>query len=428
MKDPRAAAARALAPVLRQQASLSGTLAQGRAVEGRDRALFQELCFGAARWAPRLLPMLDSLLAKPLKAEDADIRALLLIGAYQLEYTRVPPHAALSATVEASRLLGKGWASKLVNAILRRFQRERDSLEAGLSPWQRAGYPEWLYRRMLEAWPGQAEAALAAGNGHPPLWLRVNPRQSSRDDYLGRLAAAGIAAAAGPAPHSIRLEQPLDVSELPGWSEGCASVQDLSAQWSAELLELADGQRALDACCAPGGKLCHLLELAPGAELLGVELEQPRLARVRDNLQRLGLQAGLICADATDPASWWDGRAFDRILIDAPCSATGVIRRHPDIKLLRRQADIAPLAELQGRMLRALWATLAPGGTLVYATCSLLPEENEQVIQAFLAGEPGASADTPALPGAAGTGAGQQFLPAEGGGDGFYYCRLRKAA
>ncbi len=427
MKDPRACAARALAPILRQRGSLSATLSEGRNVEGRDRALFQELCFGAARWAPRLLPMLDSLLAKPLKAEDADIRALLLIGAYQLEYTRVPPHAALSATVDATRLLGKSWASKFVNAILRRFQRERDSLEASLKPWQRAGYPEWLYQRIRQAWPDQAEAALAAGNAHPPLWLRSNTLKTRRQDYLAQLAEAGIAAEAGPAPHSIRLEKPMDVAELPGFAEGWLSVQDLSAQWSAELLEIADGERVLDACCAPGGKLCHLLEQAPGARLVGVELEQARLGRVRDNLQRLGLSAELLCADATAVDSWWDGEAFDRILIDAPCSATGVLRRHPDIKLLRRQADIAPLAALQGQMLRALWATLKPGGTLVYATCSLLPEENEQVVQAFLVDTPAARADTPPLAGGFSSGAGVQFLPSEQGGDGFYYCRLRKA-
>lgn len=431
--NPRLAAAKALAAVLSGKASLNSSLpTQLDKVEDRDRGFTQDLAFGTARWQPRLSALAAKLLQKPFKAADADVEALLLVGLYQLLYTRVPAHAAIGETVGCADKLKKPWAKALLNAVLRRAQRESETLLAELEhdPVVRTAHPRWLQKSLKAFWPEQWEAICAANNAHPPMILRVNRRHHTRDAYLALLGEAGIPAI--PCQYSrdgIVLETPGDVRALPGFAEGWISVQDEAAQLAADLLELAPGQRVLDACCAPGGKTCHILEAEPKlAGVVAVDLEAKRLVRVKENLERLGLDAQLIAADGRDTATWWDGKPFQRILLDAPCSATGVIRRHPDIKLTRQADDIAPLAALQGEMLDALWPTLDVGGILLYATCSVLPTENREVIGAFLERTPGARELD--LPGGFGLQQphGRQLLPQESGHDGFYYAKLIKVA
>jgi 16S rRNA (cytosine967-C5)-methyltransferase len=436
--NPRLAAAKALTAVLNGKASLNSSLpTQLDKVEVRDRGFTQDLAFGTARWQPRLSALAAKLLQKPFKAADADVEALLLVGLYQLLYTRVPAHAAIGETVGCAEKLKKPWAKALLNAVLRRAQRESEALLAELEhdPVVRTAHPRWLQKSLKAFWPEQWEAICAANNAHPPMILRVNRRHHSRDAYLQLLSAAAVEAK--PCVFSqdgIVLDYACDVRNLPGFAEGWISVQDEAAQLAADLLELAPGQRVLDACCAPGGKTCHILEVEPAlAGVVAVDLEAKRLVRVRENLERLGLAAELIAADGRDTQAWWDGKPFQRILLDAPCSATGVIRRHPDIKLTRQPDDIAALAQLQGELLDALWPTLEVGGILVYATCSTLPTENTEVIEAFLARTTGArELDIAGQLGQPAAGLkqphGRQLLAQEGGHDGFYYAKLIKIA
>ncbi|RBL69547.1 16S rRNA (cytosine(967)-C(5))-methyltransferase RsmB [Pseudomonas sp. MWU13-2625] len=431
--NPRLAAAKALAAVLSGKASLNSSLpTQLDKVEDRDRGFTQDLAFGTARWQPRLSALAERLLQKPFKAADADVEALLLVGLYQLLYTRVPPHAAIGETVGCADKLKKPWAKGLLNAVLRNAQRESETIFAELErdPVVRTAHPRWLQKSLKAFWPEQWEAICAANNAHPPMILRVNRRHHSRDAYLGLLSDVGIAAT--PCVYSrdgIVLEAAADVRSLPGFAEGWISVQDEAAQLAADLLDLAPGQRVLDACCAPGGKTCHILEAEPAlAGVVAVDLEAKRLVRVKENLERLGLSAELIAADGRDTAAWWDGKPFQRILLDAPCSATGVIRRHPDIKLTRQADDIAALALLQGELLDALWKTLEVGGILLYATCSTLPTENTEVIAAFLERTPGARELDLATTAGIKQPHGRQLLAQQGGHDGFYYAKLIKIA
>ncbi|MCG4452909.1 16S rRNA (cytosine(967)-C(5))-methyltransferase RsmB [Pseudomonas sp. MMS21-TM103] len=431
--NPRLAAARALAVVLNGKASLGSSLPPLLdRVEQRDRGLAQDLAFGTARWQPRLALIADKLLQKPFKAVDRDVEALLLIGLYQLFYTRIPAHAAIGETVACIDKLKKPSLKGLLNAVLRNAQRDSDSIIASLDrdPVLHSAHPRWLQKALKAQWPEQWQAICAANNAHPPLILRVNRRLGSRDDYLAELRRSGFAAE--PCTFSrdgIRLLQACDVTGLPGFAEGYFSVQDEAAQLAADLLELAPGQRVLDACCAPGGKTCHLLEAEPAlAGVVAVDLEEKRLVRVRENLKRLNLDAELIAADGRDTAAWWDGQAFQRILLDAPCSATGVIRRHPDIKLTRQPADIPALAQLQGELLDALWPTLEVGGILLYATCSVLPMENSDNIAAFLARTPSARELEISADFGLQVAHGRQLLPQIDGHDGFYYAKLSKIA
>jgi 16S rRNA (cytosine967-C5)-methyltransferase len=430
--SPRAVAARTLAAVLSAHRSLSAVLADGAsaAVAGSDRALVRELCYGALRWQPRLEALLKALLQRPLSERDADVHALLLLGLYQLAYLRIPPHAAVTETVSAAAALGKDWARGLVNGVLRRYQREREGLEAGLAADLSAqlAHPMWLLEALRTAWPEDWRRIAAAGNERPPMVLRVDARRLTRDAYVQRLAAVGMTARPmAAAPQALVLDKPVDVAVLPGFGAGEVSVQDAGAQLAATLLDLRPGQRVLDACAAPGGKTGHLLELEPGlAEVLAIDRDVERMQRVTDTLERLGTQARTLVADAGDPAAWWDGRPFDRILLDAPCSATGVIRRHPDIKVLRRAEDVAAMQAEQARLLDALWPLLDKQGMLMYVTCSVLPQENEQQIVRFLSAHP----EAVELPIDASWGrscaAGRQILSGEGGMDGFYYARLHK--
>ena len=431
--NPRLAAAKALTAVLNGKASLNSSLPlQLDKVEARDRGLTQDLAFGTARWQPRLSALANKLLQKPFKAADADVEALLLVGLYQLLYTRIPAHAAIGETVGCADKLKKPWAKALLNAVLRNAQRESEALLTELEhdPVVRTAHPRWLQKSLKAFWPQQWEAICAANNAHPPMILRVNRRHKTRDAYLQLLVESGIEAQ--PCVFSqdgIVLAEPCDVRNLPGFAEGWISVQDEAAQLAADLLDLAPGQRVLDACCAPGGKTCHILEVEPElAGVVAVDLEAKRLVRVRENLERLGLSAELIAADGRDTATWWDGKPFQRILLDAPCSATGVIRRHPDIKLTRQPDDIAALATLQGELLDAMWPTLEVGGILLYATCSTLPTENTDVIEAFLARTPGARELDIAGQFGIKQPHGRQLLAQEGGHDGFYYAKLIKIA
>jgi len=426
--DCRAAAARCLAAVV-GGASLNQQipLLEGR-VKERDRSLYRQLCYGTVRLYPQLNAIASQLLAKPLKNKDRDIAMLILCGGYQLSDTRIPEHAAVSATVAATKELKKPWAKALVNGVLRQWQRQGESLKDNLEDFATAAHPRWLYQAISTAWPQQAASVLQENNRQPPLCLRVNRAHCSQDQYLELLQQQGIGAQrCDYASEGVRLASPVGVEQLPHFADGWASVQDEAPQLSASLLELAPGQRVLDACCAPGGKSCHILESEPQlAELVALDIDPERLPRVRENLQRLQLSATVLAGDAAAVDSWWDGLPFQRILLDAPCSATGVIRRNPDIKLHRSPADIDALTQLQDDILQALWQTLAPGGLLLYATCSILPRENSQQVARFCQQRD----DAEHLPITADWGLacdyGRQLLPQADGHDGFFYALLRK--
>ena len=429
--NPRAAAALAVSAVVADGLSLSVVLPRYlEKVAEKDRALLQELAYGTLRWHPKLDAYLRKLLDKPLKAKDADIHALMACGIYQLLFMRTPEHAAVSETVAATKALKKKWANKLVNAVLRRFLRERATLDKKLSgnPEFSSAHPQWLLDQWREAWPEKTGELIAANNSRPPMTLRVNTQKTSREAYLQQLANAGISASACQySPAGIQLAQPADVPGLPGFNSGLASVQDEAAQLSAILLEPHPNQHILDACCAPGGKTGHILEhLAGDAELTAIDINSDRLERVEENLERLDLRAQVIACDAAATSEWWDGRQFDRILLDAPCSATGVIRRHPDIKLLRTPSDIDKLADIQLSLLSALWPLLNTGGILLYATCSTLPRENDNTVRRFLSEHN--DVDVMAIETDAGqpTAYGRQLLPQQDGHDGFFYAKLRK--
>ncbi len=431
-----AAAARAVAVailrrVLVRRQSLSGAIpAEINALEeAAERALARELVFGVMRHYYRLDFYLQRLLARPLKAKDADVRCALLLGLYQLSAMRLPAYAAVNSTVELAQALRKPWARGLINGVLRQFQRQAEALARAAEDDEQAAtaHPLWLLRRLQAAWPAQWRDIVAANNRRAPMVLRVNRRRQSRADYLQRLAHAGLEASAmALAEDAVMLARPCDVERLPDFAAGAVSVQDGAAQLAAGLLAPEPGQRVLDACAAPGGKTAHILERWPQVAVVAVEKDPQRLQRVRETLARLGLAAELHEADVAEPGSWWDGRPFQRILLDVPCSASGVIRRNPDIKYLRREGDIATLAREQGRILEAAWSLLAPGGRLLYATCSVLPQENSQRIATFLASHPEAR-EWP-LPEHWGRACefGRQILPGEQDMDGFYYACLHK--
>ena len=430
MSDTRALAAEVLAAVALRGTSLREQLrpAQAKISDARDRALLTALCNEGARWWLRFDKALDELLQQPLRKREPALHALLVLGLVQLEILRLPPHAAVAATVEATRALGRGGFAKLANAVLRRWLRERDAINAQLerNVETRSAHPRWLIEALAHDWPEQADAILAADNASSPPMLRVNTQRTTRDRMLAALVEAGCEAQ----PHAflrdaVTLAANSDVTRLPGFAEGHFSVQDGAAQCAADLLDLRDGLRVLDACAAPGGKACHALERAD-VQLVALDADARRVDSIRTNLDRLGLHCDVRTGDAGDPAKWWGGKPFDRILLDAPCSATGVIRRHPDIKLHRRAGDIAQLAAGQRRLLDALWPLPAQGGRVIYATCSLLREENERVVETFLSTHADARALPVELPAGHKAGAGWQILPGEGGLDGMFYAVLEK--
>ena len=390
------------------------------------------------RWYFELDACLTLMLDRPDTALEPEIRALALVGLFQLAHGATPAHAAVAETVEATRVLGRPRAAGFVNALLRRFQREGTAImnRAHERPEARHAHPAWLLDALARDWPDMWQVLVTAGNTEPPMWLRVNRRQASRDEYRARLAAAGIATESPAfAPEALRLSEPMNVGELPGFAEGAVSVQDAAAQLAPYWLAATSGMRVLDACAAPGGKACHILELEPGiAELVALDVDPARCARIADNLSRLRLAAKIVVGDAAN-AAWWDGKPFDRILLDVPCSGTGVIRRHPDIKLLRRPADIPRFAATQLALLRSVYALLAPRGRLLYASCSVLRAENAAVVGEFLAAEPTALDVTESarllLPGVApvqGPGPGYALPCGAADADGFYYACLEKRA
>lgn len=428
--NPRATAAQLLGELVAGKGSLAGLFDD--LADDSNAGLIRELCYGCCRHYQALGYLLHCLLERPLRRKDLDVDCLLRIGLYQLRHLRVPDHAAVNETVAATRVLGKTWAGGLVNAVMRNYIKNKAGLEERLAQAEisiRCSHPGWLLQLLQQDWPDHWPEILAANNQRPPMTLRVNLRLGSREDYLAALAAAGISARPGLLSQAaVYLEAPRPVDELPGFDLGRVSVQDEASQLVAGLLDLGPGQRVLDACAAPGGKTAHILESEQLlTEVIALDASESRLSVIKQNLQRLGLAATVVCGDGGAPETWWDGRPFDRILLDAPCSATGVIRRHPDIKLLRRPEDIPALARRQSRLLAALWQCLRPGGLLLYTTCSLLREENEQVINGFLQQAPDAKYAPIAADWGVKCGHGRQLLPSREGSDGFYYCRLQKA-
>jgi len=426
----RLAAVSVINRVATEGQSLSSLLPHAfKSLPPERRALAQELTYGTLRWWYRLDALLARLIDKPVRGKDSDIHCLLLLGLYQLEYMTIPPHAAVSETVEVTARLNKKWARGLVNAVLRRYQREREELSRKLSGDLEARYahPDWLIDALKQGWPEQWQGILEANNQRPPMTLRCARNRLNRELYLQELEQSGIEAFA--TPHSvdaITLQHPQDVEGLPGFMQGRVSVQDGAAQLAATLLAPQPGMRILDACAAPGGKTGHILELCRDIEVVALDVDERRLQRVADNLARLELKAELLCGDAAKPDSWWDRKPFDRILLDAPCSATGVIRRHPDIKLLRQATDIDSLVTLQATILNALWPLLKPGGMLVYSTCSILPQENNRQIQHFLAVVGDARERGLDVQWGTTVAAGRQILPGQDGMDGFYYACIEK--
>lgn len=429
---PRLAAALALKDVLGGGRALDEALLQRLSDQDdpRDQGLAREIAYGCLRYLPRLRFWAARLLQRPMKAKDLDVECLLWVGLYQLAFLRVPSHAAVSETVAAvNAFKRKSWARGFLNGVLRNFDRRHDEMLAAVQTDEAARlcFPDWLSQRLKQAWPEEWERLAEASNQHPPMVLRVNATHGGRGEYTERLAAEGMSAR--PLAHAadaLELERPVDVGQLPGFGNGDVSVQDGAAQLAARLLDAEPGHSVLDACAAPGGKTAHILELDPGLQLSAVDVSAERLQPLRQNLERLGLRARVLAADLREPEGAWADRLYERILLDAPCSASGVIRRHPDIKWLRRPEDIQRLVQEQAAILDSLWRYLAADGILVYATCSLFPEENTQQMQAFLQ----RTDDAEELPVEAAWGRacahGRQILTGDGGMDGFYYARLVK--
>jgi 16S rRNA (cytosine967-C5)-methyltransferase len=403
---------------------LLSTRKRHSALSGHQHAMIQDACYGTLRHLGRIDAMLDALLDKPLS--DPKLRDLLRVAVYQLQYTRIAPHAVVDCAVRSCETLGFASAKGLTNAVLRNFQRRYAVVraKARLTDVGRYSYPQWWVDKLRAQYPAQHESILEAGNRHPPLALRVNVRRITRDAYLSRLAQTGIAARAVSEDAAVLLDVPRPVEEIPGFLEGFVSVQDAAAQQAAVLLNAAPGTRVLDACAAPGGKTAHILERAD-VQLLALDSDAARLRRVGANLSRLGLTAALVCGDAGKPEEWWDGIPFDSILADVPCSASGVVRRHPDIKWLRRAGDIAQFAERQAELLQALWRLLRKDGKLLYATCSVFQEENSFQIAQFLARHPDARCSTPPGTDNSARQPAGQILPDEDH-DGFFYALLQK--
>ena len=424
IQNDRLHALRILLKVLETKTQLTHLLQADKDTSSLTKAI----CYGVCRHYFRLQVLADNLVDK--RPKELEVWLVMLIGLYQLQFLEKPEYATVKETVGLLDKLKKTWAKGLVNAILRRFCRERVAILARIetSPDYMLGHPDWFISRMQKDWPDCWQMILSGNDAHPPMSLRVNQQHVLRDEYLKRLADAGISASAQRfSSVGIVLDSACDVSELPGFADGDVSVQDEAAQLAVTLLALEPGLRVLDACAAPGGKTCHILEAEPGlATCVALDIDDRRLKRVQDNLDRLHLQATVCQGDALRPSSWWDGQLFDRILLDAPCSATGVIRRHPDIKLLRTESDIQAITALQAKILRSMWPLLRPGGLLVYATCSVLSQENEGQIADFI----NKNSDCQFIAGDKAwghhTGHGWQLIPGENNCDGFFYSVLRK--
>jgi 16S rRNA (cytosine967-C5)-methyltransferase len=427
----RLVAIRVLESILLNKGSLSTQLARKQAeVKAEHIPQLKEICFGVSRQFPKLNSFALYMLEKPFQEKDLDIYAAILIALYQIDYMDTPEHAAVNEAVESAKLIGKPWAGKLVNAILRRYLREADDIKAVLNdmPSVAHSHPKWILKRFNKHWKNEFEQIVEANNARPPMCLRVNLSRVSRETQMDKLSAIGIENEKGQFSESaIYLKQATSVQSLPGFFDGDMSVQDEAAQLSASLLAVKEGEKVLDACAAPGGKTGHLLESAD-IELTAVELEPWRLAKIEENLERLSFNAALICADSGDLGSWWDKEPFDKVLLDVPCSATGVIRRNPDIKINRKPADIDELVEIQKQLINNIWLTLKPGGKLLYATCSVMPEENEKQMADFLNETPNAQEIMLDVAWGKKVSHGIQLLPTKNSHDGFYYCLIEKKA
>jgi 16S rRNA (cytosine967-C5)-methyltransferase len=427
----RLAALQLLAQVLDQGKNISDADTATALSDARDRSFARHLTFGVLRWLPALDWLAAQLLRRPLKRRDQDLQRLILIGIFELWRDGTADHATVNECAEGARLLGKPWGVGLINAVLRRYQREGDRLEARLAHRdERFAHPDWLLEALRQDWPEDWPAIVAANNEAAGLWLRVR-RDADKASLLDRLHDAGFSASPHPdAPDALRVEPAAPVEDLPGFAEGLISVQDPAAQLAVDLLAPAPGQRVLDACAAPGGKACHILEAEPGVELTALDRQPDRLERVRQNLRRGGLEhhpgLRLAAADAAEPSAWWDGAPYHRILLDAPCTATGVIRRHPEIKWLRDREQVRNACRAQRLMLRRLWPLLDTGGILLYATCSVLKDENCRQIEAFTADCSDAEVMVPDADWGHPLEYGRQILPGERDMDGFYYARLQK--
>ncbi len=424
----RALAAETCFQVVDQGKSLSDVLpkAQQQLYAAPDKALLQEICFGVMRTLPQLETVCQQLMSKPLIKQLRPLQFLIYVGIYQLQFMRIPDHAAISETVEAARSLKGQNLTKLINGVLRNVQRQPALFDfSACSDAVKFNHPGWIISALQQAYPEHWQTILAANQQKAPLWLRVNQQQISPMAFMAELTKAEISCSQPFAylPVAIKLEQARDVTLLPGYAEGWFSVQDAAAQHAALLLNAQPGEKVLDACCAPGGKTCHLLEQTPALSVTALDRDAKRLERVHQNLDRLKLSARVIAADVLDIDSWWQGELFDRILLDVPCSATGVIRRHPDIRWLRKKADIAPLVVLQQQILQQAWQLLKPGGSLLYATCSVLPAENAEQIQRFLTEQLDAELQQLAP---ANSGVSWQILPGEQDMDGFFFALLHK--
>jgi 16S rRNA (cytosine967-C5)-methyltransferase len=431
--NSRALAAKIITQVISHTSRLDAALQTAKSnAKPEDHKFIQELCYGTLRWYSRLQAIANQLLHKSLSAKDQDVNNLLLVGLYQLIYLQTPAYAAISATVDGARDLKKSWATGLINKLLRLFLQKNtqilDSVDKK-SEYQYA-HPNWLLQKIKLAWPQHWEQILNANNTPAPMTLRVNPKKIQREEYLKLLTEKNInAKALIDLPYAIQLTDAVPVHELPGFSEGFCYVQDQSGQYASQLLNLKNGLHVLDACAAPGSKTTDILASCDLEKFVAIEKNPERLARIEENIRRLQLNEKslqLITADSTEVKKWWDKQLFDRILIDAPCSATGVIRRHPDIKHLRQQKDIAEQAKLQRQLLETLWPTLKSGGLLLYSTCSVLPDENENVISAFLQKNLDAESVLITISDAINLKRGLQILPTIAGPDGFYYCLIRK--
>lgn len=402
--------------VIQKKQSLQTTLKTKTAcLSDKDQALTQAICYGVLRQYDALEAILNLFLAKPLRNKAIAIKILLLLGIYQLLYMRTPNHAAVAETVSAAKPFNIPWASGMINGVLRNVSRQKFALQQQMKTPTVELSPEWLINAIKAAYPQDWHAIIQESHREPPMHLRVNATQTNRRDYLKLLRAKGIDAMESDLSRvGITLGSPQPVSQLPHFEAGWCSVQDVAAQQAAILLDPHSGERILDACAAPGGKTTHLLEQCPHIELTSLELDTGRLAKIKENLKRLDFEANLICGDATQ-SDWHDGKPFDRILVDAPCSATGVIRRHPDIRFLRQAEDIPKLTATQLAILENLWPMLKKDGRLLYATCSILPIENDELIHAFCTQHSEAKILKT-----------WQILPQQNGPDGFYYALLQK--
>ena len=417
-----------IARVLQKGESLSTAMPKEiKNLDERDRPLVQALVYGVLRWRWQIESILSKYIKKPLKAKDTDVKIILMLGVFQLLWMRTPDYAAVDAAVKSSLKIKKKWAKGLINAILRQLIREREEINYKQDLIAEFSHPQWLIESIKKDWPDNWKDILNQANEVAPMTLRIDTRQVSLDDYITQLNEVELDAEQLTAvPTALVLEQASDVHRLPGFEEGKVSVQDAAAQLAAQLIQLKPDQKVLDACAAPGGKTAHMLQTEPSVQVDAVDISETRLERVEENLERLNLQANLITSDISQPNEWWDGQQYDRILLDAPCSATGVIRRHPDIKSLRWPTDIPNLVATQKQILDAVWPMLKPGGLMLYATCSILKDENERQMSNFLA----RTDDVEEIKIDAKWGheqkVGRQVLTGQANMDGFYYALLKK--